>query len=505
MHLNTRFRRIALAGCALFGACNDTRDLAPASPDTPWQFQPSKEAPATPASAAVAARQFALPENTAVQFPSPADIDPNHVYSLVELIDIAQRRNPATRVAWEQARQAAINVGIARAAYLPALTASAVAGWEHFVTPFPSNLVPQGFIIFNAQEVIPQLTVNYLLLDFGGRAAAVEAAGQLSIAGNVVFTAAHQQLIFNVARAYFTLDGADAAVRAARQGLADAQVVQQSAEALFGRGLDTIVDVQLARRATAQAQYDLAQANTAQHDAMYTLLAAMDLPPTTKLRVADASERPLPQHTARTVDDVLREALRRRPDLLANVAKLRATDADIAAARSALAPKVSLGANVQGNLGRLNVNNSPYFSVNKPQGAALLKFEWPLYEGGLLQNKLSLAQSKREEAAATLQERTDQALREVALAYDQVDTGLLQYDAAIALQTASEAAFHSASEAYAHGVGTLTDATSAQTGLATARAAVARAHTQSLINAAALAFATGELTSSTDLAAPKPR
>ena len=500
-----RFRRSALAGCALLGACNDTSGLAPASPDTPWQFEPSKEAPAPPAPAPVAAKRFAVPDNTAVQLPPPADIDPNHLYSLVELIDMAQRRNPATRVAWEQARQAAISVGIARAAYLPALTASAVAGWEHFVTPFPSNLVPQGFIIFNAQEFIPQLAVNYLLLDFGGRAAAVEAAGQLSIAGNVAFTAAHQQLIFNVARAYFTLAGADAAVRAARQGLADAQVVQQSGEALFGRGLDTIVDVQLARRATAQAQYDLAQAETAQHDAMYTLLAAMELPPTTKLRVAGATERPLPPRTARAVDDVLREALRQRPDLLAQVAKLRASDAEIAAARSALFPKILLSTNVQGNIGRLNVNNSPYFPVEKPQGAALLKFEWPLYEGGLLQNKLTLAQSKREEAEAALLERTDQALREVALAYDQVDTGLQQYDAAIALQTASEAAFHSASDSYAHGVGTLTDATSAQTGLATARAAVARAHAQSLINAAALAFATGELTASTDFATTTPR
>jgi len=500
-----RFRRSALAGCALLGACNDTRDLAPASPDTPWQFEPSKEAPPAAAPAAVGARRFAVPDNTAVQLPSPADIEPNHVYSLVELIDIAQRRNPATRVAWEQARQAAINVGIARAAYLPVLTASAIVGVEHLVFPFPSNLVPQGFIIFNAQEAFPQLTVNYLLLDFGGRAAAVEAAGQLSIAGNVAFTAAHQLLIFNVARAYFTLDGADAAVRGARQGLADAKVVQQSAEALFGRGLNTIVDVQLARRATAQAQYDLAQADTAQHDAMYTLLAAMDLPPTTKLRVAGATERPLPPRTARTVDDVLSEALRRRPDLLAQVAKLRATDAEIAAARSALFPKASISANVQGNIGRLSVDGTPYLTVDKPQYAALLKLEWPLYEGGLLQNKLSLAQSKREETAAALKERTDQALREVALAYDQVDTGLQQYDAAIALQTASETAFHSASDSYAHGVGTLTDATSAQTGLATARAAVARAHAQSLINAAALAFATGELTSSSDFAASTPR
>src|SRR6516162_4657969 len=499
-----RFRRSALAGCALLVACNDTRDLAPASPDTPWQFEPSKEAPAVPAPAA-AAKRFTVPENTAVKLPSPADINPDHVYSLVELIDIAQRRNPSTRVAWEQARQAAINVGIARAAYLPALAASAVVGWEHVVFPFPSNLVPQGFITFNAQEVYPQLTVKYLLLDFGGRAAAVEAAGQLSIAGNVAFTAAHQQLIFNVARAYFTLDGVDAALRAAQQALADARVVQQSAEALFGRGLDTIVDVQLARRATAQARYDFAQADTAQHDAMYTLLAAMDLPPTTKLRVADASARPLPPRTARAVDDVLSDALRQRPDLLAGVAKLRASDAEIAAARSALFPKASLSANVQGNIGRLSVDNSPYLPVEKPQGAAFLNLEWPLYEGGLLQNKLTLAHSKREEAAAALKERTTQALREVALAYDQVDTGLQQYDAATALQTASEAAFHSASDSYAHGVGTLTDATSAQTGLATARAAVARAHAQSLINAAALAFATGELTSSIDFAIATPR
>ncbi len=117
----------------------------------------------------------------------------------------------------------------------------------------------------------------------------------------------------------------------------------------------------------------------------------MDLPPTTKLRVADASERPLPPRTARTVDDVLGEALRRRPDLLADVAKLRATDAEIAAARSALVPKISVSANVQGNIGRLSVDNSPYLGVVKTAGRALLNLEWPLYEGGLLQNKVSLA------------------------------------------------------------------------------------------------------------------
>ena len=50
--LPARFRRIALGGFVLLGACNDTRDLAPASPETPWQFEPLKEAPAVPAPAA---------------------------------------------------------------------------------------------------------------------------------------------------------------------------------------------------------------------------------------------------------------------------------------------------------------------------------------------------------------------------------------------------------------------------------------------------------------------
>ena len=55
------------------------------------------------------------------------------------------------------------------------------------------------------------------------------------------------------------LDGANATVNAAQQGLADARVLQESAEALKGRGLGTEVEVDLARGATAQAQYDLSQ------------------------------------------------------------------------------------------------------------------------------------------------------------------------------------------------------------------------------------------------------
>jgi outer membrane protein TolC len=53
-----------------------------------------------------------------------ARIDSNRVYALPELIHIAQRNNPETRVAWERARQAAAAVGLTESLYYPYLVAS---------------------------------------------------------------------------------------------------------------------------------------------------------------------------------------------------------------------------------------------------------------------------------------------------------------------------------------------------------------------------------------------
>ena len=491
-------RRLAPILCVLLAACNDTRDLAPASPATPWQVSVN----ASPETiTAGPARHYALPSDRALPWPGePADINPAHRYFLPELIDIAQRRNSQTRIAWEQARQAAIGVGIARAAFLPELTASALGGYQHIASPFPTNLVRKGYITADAQEILPEIAIKYLLVDFGGgREAAERGAEQLSFAANVAFTGAHQRLILQVARAYFTLDGVNAQLEAVRKGLEDARQLQRSAEALQGRGLATVVSVQLARRNAAQSAYDLVQATAALHDAMYALLQALELPPTTRLLVQDSFDRPLPRATVGTVDRLMTDALRQRADLLAGLARQRAADAGIAEARGALSPKLLIDSNLQGNLGRISVDSGRYESIAQPQTGLFLRFEWPLYQGGLRQNQVRLAESRRSEAQDALDASNTAALREVAVAYDQVQTGLSQYDAASVLRSAAQTAFDSASDAFAHGIGSFTDAVNASTALDAARAAVARAHAQALVNAAGLAFATGALTSSADL------
>src|SRR5262249_62325436 len=55
-------------------------------------------------------------------------IDPNKRYDLPELIDLAQRTNPETRVTWEAARRAALAGGLAGSENFPVLAASARGG-----------------------------------------------------------------------------------------------------------------------------------------------------------------------------------------------------------------------------------------------------------------------------------------------------------------------------------------------------------------------------------------
>ena len=62
-------------------------------------------------------------------------IDPNKRYELPELIDLAQRVNPETRVAWEAARRAALAVGLVESEYFPVLAISALGGYKSVGVP----------------------------------------------------------------------------------------------------------------------------------------------------------------------------------------------------------------------------------------------------------------------------------------------------------------------------------------------------------------------------------
>ena len=133
--------------------------------------------------------------------------------NLAELIDLAQSMNSDTRIAWEQAKQAAFAVGLSLADYLPQISADALFGYQHTAIPLPKFVNPTGEIIIDTAQVFPAFVIKWLLFDFGKRDCMLEAALARSYASNVAFTEAHQKLIFEVAKAYFDFNAARTQLR----------------------------------------------------------------------------------------------------------------------------------------------------------------------------------------------------------------------------------------------------------------------------------------------------
>src|SRR5262245_30944373 len=260
------------AGCA-----TSSLDLAPAAPNVPW-------IPATGASgeivagapetgAATSSYAYVLPSNpkAAGEARPLEDLDESHSYTLAELIDLAESHDPSTRVAWENARDAALAAGIARSTYLPSLSASIVGAYQHghnsetvLGTEVSGDETLQGSI--------SAVSLLWLLFDFGERDAVVSAAEQVSISANIGFTAAHQQLIYRVALAYYAHIAARARVGMTERALRNAREVQAAAEARYDRGIGTVVEVAQARQGVALGELAQVQARGAAQDSYVALL-----------------------------------------------------------------------------------------------------------------------------------------------------------------------------------------------------------------------------------------
>jgi len=127
---------------------------APSSPNSPW----------IPPDLTDYARALRLPE-------SPA-LETGRTYDLPALIDVAERANPKTRIAWERARQAALAAGLVESEYYPMLALVASMEAQSRVIPAPKPLVSDGFFRLDYGDVTPILALRWLIFDFGRRAAA---------------------------------------------------------------------------------------------------------------------------------------------------------------------------------------------------------------------------------------------------------------------------------------------------------------------------------------------
>jgi outer membrane protein len=127
----------------------------PISPDGPWHSGGEQQI-----------------EDDAKHFSEPGySIEPDRMYSLAELVDLAETHNPETRVAWERARAQAAALGVARSELYPTVAAFALSQTSRAEVPLGSQFYRQTVQTFGGA-----LELNYTVFDFGARAGRIAAA-----------------------------------------------------------------------------------------------------------------------------------------------------------------------------------------------------------------------------------------------------------------------------------------------------------------------------------------
>src|SRR3984885_13434293 len=463
-------RKLATMLMALVGGAIACAQSAPLSPQQPWQGTTSLQSP---------------PPRSAPAFVP----DPAKIYTLPELVNLAEQNNPETRVAWENAKVRAAALGISKSTLYPTIAAVALAQ-----TVRANILVGTEFYRQTLYSFSPGLELDYTIFDFGRRIDEIAVSRNNLLAANFLFNDTHRKIIFQVMAAYYRVLNAKGQEEAEEANLKNAQTVQQAAEARLELGLATLPDVLEARSAAAQADYDLQAAIGATEIAHGDLATALGISPTNPLQVEPIQALTIPQDLTDTVETSIDPALAQRPDLMQRVAELRAAGSALKEAKTAYLPTLSFeGVGGIGKSYGLQDQAPGVYSPNQELWNAHFSLTWDLFDGFAREQRLAKAKAEQKQAAAEVDAMRDQVENEVWSAYSTARTALRQQKAAAALLEAASSSYNAALQSYNYGVRSQIDVVSAQRALAAARTADVSARTNLLTGVAALAFQTGDL------------
>jgi outer membrane protein len=407
-------------------------------------------------------------------------------YDLPALIDLALRTNPQTRRAWYAAQAANAQLGQSQAANYPKIAFDGDGGYLKLPIQFPG----QTLVVRN-EAFLPQIKVSYDLLDFGRTHAAERSAREQLIAANFAFNRAIQDVVFNVEKAYYILSAARASVSAAESNLKLARTSLGAVQDRHQMGLATHPQILLAKQVEAQAVYDLENAKSMVHDAESVLYEAIGVAPDVSIAVKSVGRQNVPANLGDDVEKLIADAVKKRPDVAAQIAAVRAGNAAIATAESEYYPK----AGVSGNYGQIiwsyTVNGGHTQNLNQPFYGALLTLRWNLFTGFDRYYGVRRATAERNVARSELKSLELDVVATAWRAYYDFRSAKKKYDASELLVAASQESYNSNLESHRHGLATITDLIGAERDLMAARYTLVQSKADLLVSSSALVHAVG--------------
>jgi len=457
---------LALAGCASIHSTIDSY-RAPSEQIAPGTA-PAPEAPWVPPASAVPRD---VPK---LEVSLPAGLEPGKPVTLAQVIDVALANNPATRSAWLEARAAEAGLGSARSAYLPGIDVLAALTHGRAASGNAST----------ATIFAPSLALNYLLFDFGGRAAQVEQARQPLIALDFLHNEAIQNVVLRTQQTYYGYLDAKALLAAQDATLAERQASLDSADARHRAGVATIADVLQARTALSQARltYETIDGNLRTIEG--SLATAMGLPPTTRFDFGSLPADIPSTEIGSAVESLLTRAGSTRPDLAAQRALAERARARVQQVRSAGLPSLSLSATAGRQFGT-GSRITPYSA-----GVAL---RFPLFTGWRNTFDVRQAELQQQLAEEDVRGLAQQIDLQVWTGYYALQTAAQRLATSRDLLASAQQSVDVARERYKAGVGGILELLTAEAALETARAQEVQSRADWFVAVAQLAHDTGTL------------
>lgn len=408
------------------------------------------------------------------------------VLTLSRALDIASVNNQQLRLAENEKRSADVTLRQKEDNFLPAVSADSHAGFTHDVGATGSNR--------DYHALSAEVSADVNLFNGFADMAALEKAREAQVASRKGYDRQKQTLVFETIDAYLGAVRYLEQIRVAQQNLEENQRQLEDIEAYYRAGRRPETDVYKQQAETAKARSDLVSAQRDYEVGKLTLMQVLGV------EAGPGFDVVLPEYSALTttpstdIDDLVRAAKQRRPDVLAKQNEQRAADAGIKVARAGYLPALDLVAGIgTGYDSRDDGDFGSQMNADNLYGSVGLNLSIPLFDRHVARNDVSQARLSRHSVGLELERLHRQVEVEVGQAVQEYLTATDQIDVAQATLTYAQDALESTEQRYLVGAATLTELTDARATLVEARYDLVGARIDKMLRTAAIDYYAGNL------------
>lgn len=429
------------------------------------------------------------PKSPSVMYQKPLDLTEVTTFSLdqplalAEILDVALRNNPSTKLSWAKARAAAAVYGQSQSPYFPTLTGNFT--YERSKTTFPPEFGSPRFVQY-LSDWGPELALTYTLLDFGQTKATAESARQALLYADFTHNRQIQTVLQQVTSDYYDYLSQQELLNAREADLYTAQTTFKAAQEELNAGTKDKSDLLQAQTQLLQTQLQLVSQKQTVINARAALLTDMGVSSNQSILIDSQLAVPPIEEMLKTADQLLTVALCKRADLMASEARLRSEEAAVDAAWRQFWPTVTYNLTAFQEFsnpgGNLNVNFTSTVALN-----------FPIFSGFSTLNNLKQARAKKTEAEAELRQNQLEVIQDIVTSHTSVKSAFDTLQISDNLLATSEKQYEVILSRYKAGVATILELVSAQSTLADARASQVSSTNQWLNSLVTLSYAAGTL------------